>query len=44
MAVAERDHLPVLTLDFEHFRAARPPQGYRRLVIDEHRYQQHVQS
>jgi predicted nucleic acid-binding protein len=44
MAVAERDHLPVLTFDFEHFRATRPVDGLWQLVIDEHRYQRHVRS
>ena len=42
MAIAERDRLPVLTFDFEHFRATRPAQGFWRLVIDEHRYQRHL--
>lgn len=39
MAVAERHDLPVLTFDFQHFRATRPERGYWRLVIDESRYQ-----
>jgi uncharacterized protein len=43
MAVAEREDLPILTFDFQHFRAARPAKGYWQLVIDEHRYRQHVQ-
>lgn len=38
MAVAERHRLPVLTFDFAHFRAAPPPSGHWRLVIDEARY------
>lgn len=42
MAIAERDDLPVLTFDFQHFRATRPSTGYWRVVIDEHRYLQHV--
>jgi predicted nucleic acid-binding protein len=42
MAIAERDRLPVLTFDFEHFRATRPAQGFWRLVVDEHRYQEHA--
>jgi hypothetical protein len=42
MAIAERERLPVLTFDFEHFRATRPAHGYWELVVDEHRYQQHV--
>jgi predicted nucleic acid-binding protein len=44
MAIAERDHLAVLTFDFEHFRATRPARGFWQLVIDEQRYQQHVHS
>lgn len=42
MAVAERHRLPVLTFDFEHFRATRPAAGLWQLVIDEHRYYRHV--
>lgn len=42
MAIAERNRLPVLTFDFEHFRATRPARGFWRLVIDEHRYLRHV--
>lgn len=38
MAVAERYELPILTFDFEHFRATHPATGYWRLVIDEGRY------
>ncbi len=38
MALAERRRLPILTFDFEHFRATRPPRGYWRLVVDEARY------
>ena len=38
MAYAERHHLPVLTFDFEDFRATRPAKGHWRLVIDEARY------
>jgi predicted nucleic acid-binding protein len=38
MALAERRRLPILTFDFEHFRATQPPQGYWRLVVDEARY------
>ena len=38
MALAERHRLPVLTFDFEHFRATRPARGFWRLVVDEHRY------
>ena len=38
MAMAERHRHPILTFDFEHFRAAPPQGGYWRLVIDESRY------
>ncbi len=38
MALAERHRLPILTFDFAHFRATRPPSGYWRLVVDEARY------
>jgi uncharacterized protein len=38
MAIAERDALPILTFDFEHFRAAPPERGFWRLVVDEQRY------
>lgn len=41
MAIAEREQLPVLTFDFEHFRATRPARGFWRLIVDEHRYRQH---
>ena len=44
MAIAERDGLPVLTFDFEHFRATHPAHGFWQLVVDEHRYQQHTRS
>lgn len=40
MALAERERLPILTFDFEHFRATRPARGYWRLVVDEARYAQ----
>lgn len=43
MAVAERDDLPILTFDFEHFRATRPGRGFWRLVIDEARYADSVE-
>jgi predicted nucleic acid-binding protein len=43
MAVAERHDLPILTFDFEHFRATRPERGYWRLVIDEARYADSVE-
>lgn len=42
MAYAERHRLPILTFDFEHFRATRPARGYWRLVVDEARYQDAV--
>ena len=38
MAIAERHSLPILTFDFEHFRATRPERGFWRLVVDEARY------
>jgi predicted nucleic acid-binding protein len=38
MAYAERHDLPVLTFDFEDFRAAPPPSGHWRLIVDEARY------
>jgi predicted nucleic acid-binding protein len=38
MALAEEHELPILTFDFEHFRATRPRRGYWRLVVDEARY------
>ena len=40
MAIAERDRLPILTFDFEHFRAAPPASGYWQLVVDEARYRE----
>jgi predicted nucleic acid-binding protein len=40
MAVAERYDLPILTFDFEDFRAAPPDGGYWRLVVDEGRYEE----
>lgn len=40
MAYAERHRLPILTFDFQHFRATRPARGYWKLVIDEARYQE----
>lgn len=42
MAIAERDHLPILTFDFQHFTATHPANGHWQLVIDERRYQQHA--
>jgi predicted nucleic acid-binding protein len=38
MAFAERHRMPILTFDFEDFRAAPPRRGFWRLVIDEDRY------
>jgi predicted nucleic acid-binding protein len=38
MAIAERHRLPVLTFDFEDFRATRPSSGFWQLVVDENRY------
>lgn len=38
MAIAERHSLPILTFDFEHFRATGPKRGFWRLVVDEARY------
>ena len=38
MAYAERHELPILTFDFEDFRAAPPASGYWQLVVDESRY------
>jgi uncharacterized protein len=43
MAYAERHDLPILTFDFEDFRAAPPSHGHWRLVIDEARYADAVQ-
>ncbi len=44
MSIAERDRVPVLTFDFEHFRATRPAQGFWQLVVDEHRYHEHTRA
>jgi len=38
MAFAERHRAPILTFDFEHFRATKPVRGFWRLVVDEQRY------
>lgn len=38
MAIAERHDLPILTFDFEHFRATAPASGHWRLVVDEEKY------
>jgi predicted nucleic acid-binding protein len=42
MAYAERHDLPILTFDFEDFRAAPPEGGYWQLVVDEERYRSAV--
>ena len=42
MAIAAREDLPILTFDFEDFRAAPPDRGYWRLVVDEARYRDAV--
>lgn len=42
MAFAQRHQLPVLTFDFEDFRAAPPSSGFWQLVIDESRYHEAV--
>jgi predicted nucleic acid-binding protein len=44
MAIAEERRLPILTFDFEHFRATRPRQGYWELVVDESRYRDSTSS
>lgn len=44
MAIAEREQLPILTFDFQHFRATYPTNGHWQLVVDEHRYQQHARA
>ena len=38
MAIAEQMRAPILTFDFEHFRATRPRRGFWQLVVDEARY------
>lgn len=42
MAYAQRHDSPILTFDFEDFRAAPPKGGYWRLVVDEERYREAV--
>lgn len=44
MALAEEHDLPIVTFDFEHFRATRPEHGYWKLVVDETRYRQATAS
>jgi predicted nucleic acid-binding protein len=39
MAIAERMRAPILTFDFNHFRATRPTRGFWQLVVDEARYE-----
>lgn len=43
MAVAERERLPVLTFDFEHFRRSRPDSGFWMLIVDEARYREAIE-
>lgn len=40
MAYAERHDVPILTFDFEDFRATAPARGHWRLVVDESRYRE----
>jgi len=40
MAYAERFDVPILTFDFEDFRATAPARGHWRLVVDEPRYRE----
>lgn len=42
MAVAQREQIPVLTFDFEDFRAASSEEGPWRLVVDESRYRDSI--
>jgi uncharacterized protein len=44
MAIAERHSLPILTFDFEHFRATGPERGFWRLVVDEARYAESIKQ
>lgn len=44
MAMAERHDLPILTFDFEDFRASRPRHGFWQLVVDEARYADSVEK
>lgn len=44
MAIAERHSLPILTFDFEHFRATGPERGFWRLVVDEARYSESAKN
>jgi predicted nucleic acid-binding protein len=44
MAIADRHDLPILTFDFEDFRAAYPARGYWRLVVDEARHEDAVRT
>jgi hypothetical protein len=40
MAIAGRMRAPILTFDFEHFRATRPVRGFWQLAVDEARYRE----
>jgi hypothetical protein len=40
MAYAERYDMPILTFDFEDFRATTPARGHWRLVVDDARYRE----
>lgn len=40
MALAERSAMPILTFDFEDFRATTPERGHWQLVVDESRYRE----
>ena len=42
MAIAERHDLPILTFDYEHFRATKPAAGHWRLVVDEATFEAEV--
>ena len=44
MAVAERTELPILTFDFQDFRATTPSRGHWKLVVDEARYREATQA
>jgi hypothetical protein len=44
MTLAEERELPIVTFDFEHFRATRPRRGYWRLVVGEQRYREATRS
>lgn len=44
MAIAQRELVPILTFDFEDFRATKPARGHWRLLVDEARYEQSVRA